>query len=211
MQLVFEFKSYWLAGTGNDAGAYADNLAVKNNHALPYLPARTQKGQIRDAFLSAENNGWFSEFNKQFKTKLTNVLFGIESRNGKSGQGVLQFSNAEMCENEIAFFLEPVDPHESAQRKRCLFTLLNSTAIDDQGKAKPYSLRSNEVVVPITLYGTLTTQTLHLEPILRKTVDENLSNWFEQVLPLVTHIGAQKHRGLGEVIVDLVQGKEKTI
>ncbi|MDN3686066.1 hypothetical protein QW180_30925 [Vibrio sinaloensis] len=58
----------------------------------------------------AENNGWFSEFDKQFDTSLTGLLFGSESRDGKNGQGVLQFSNAELSDNEKkAFFsLSPI-------------------------------------------------------------------------------------------------------
>lgn len=208
MQLVFEMRSYWLAGTGNDAGAYADNLAAKDRNALPYLPAKTQKGQIREAFQLAEDNAWFSEFNQHFDTKLTDILFGIESRDVLNGQGVLQFSNAELSDNEKAFFLTPETERKRRQRINCLFALLNSTAIDAKGNAKLHSLRSYEVVVPMTLLGELFTQTQHLDPEISKVIEQNLPVWFDQVLPLITHIGAKKQRGLGEVIVTLARQKE---
>ncbi|MFB9214421.1 RAMP superfamily CRISPR-associated protein [Vibrio sinaloensis] len=207
MQLVFEMQSYWLAGTGSDAGAYADNLSSKDRHGLPYIPAKTQKGQLREAFQLAENNGWFSEFDKQFDTSLTGLLFGSESRDGKNGQGVLQFSNAELSDNEKAFFLEPDSIEESNARKSCLFTLINSTAIDEMGKAKTYSLRSYEVAIPMTLISQLVAQSQHLPSILREVIDQQLASWLDSVLPLVTHIGAKKQRGLGEVAINLVPEK----
>ncbi|WP_047044080.1 RAMP superfamily CRISPR-associated protein [Vibrio mexicanus] len=204
MQLVFDMQSYWLAGTGSDAGAYADNLANKDHHGLPFLPAKTQKGQIREAFKLAEDNGWFTDFTQQFDSKLTQILFGVESRDGRNGQGVLQFCNAELSDNEKGFFLQG-DSTEKKQRINCLFTLLHSTAIDELGKAKPYSLRSYEVAVPMTLHGKLDASTQHLEPAVRQAVTQHLPTWLEQVLPLVTHIGAKKQRGLGEVNIRLVQ------
>lgn len=207
MQLVFDMTSYWLAGTGNDAGAYADNLATKDGNGLPYLPAKTQKGQFREAFQLAEDNGWFEQFYRQFNASLTALLFGVESRDGQNGQGILQFSNAELSDNEKAFFLEPISDQEKKDRKHCLFTLINSTAIDTTGKSKAYSLRSYEVVVPMTLIGELTAQTQHLPSNIRNTIEQHLTIWLDQVLPLITHIGAKKQRGLGEVKINRVQGQ----
>ncbi|TMX31123.1 hypothetical protein DA096_21595 [Vibrio rotiferianus] len=203
MLLVYNMQSYWLAGTGNDAGAYADNLATKDRDGLPFLPAKTQKGQIREAFQLAEDNDWFNEFHHEAHTSLTELLFGSESRDGKNGQGILQFTNAELSENEKGFFLQG----NEKERKNCLFTLHNSTAIDETGKAKAYSLRSYEVVVPMTLIGNLAVHTQHLPTGIRNTISEHLPEWLNQVLPLVTHIGAKKQRGLGEVTVNLVHSK----
>ncbi|WP_418641475.1 RAMP superfamily CRISPR-associated protein [Vibrio chaetopteri] len=203
MRLIYNMQSYWLAGTGTDAGAYADNLAIKTPNRLPYLPARTQKGQLREAFELAEKNSWFEDFSLTFQGQnLTDLLFGTESRNGQHGAGVLLLSNAVLSDNEQRFFVSASDT-ENNTRTNALYDILTSTAIDDSGSAKMHSLRTYEVVIPVTLYAQLELQLHYLPPKIAHYIEQHIEKWLTLVLPLVTHIGAKKQRGLGEVIITL--------
>ena len=60
-RLTISFLSYWFVSTGNEQGAYADQLALKDSEGFPYIPGKTIKGVFREAFRLAGNSGWFSD------------------------------------------------------------------------------------------------------------------------------------------------------
>jgi CRISPR/Cas system CSM-associated protein Csm3 (group 7 of RAMP superfamily) len=195
--LTFDMQSFWHIGTGVEGGAYADALTLKNNSGLPYLPGKSIKGLLREAFRTANENAWFDT---EIKT-LENVLFGSEERSGVEAQGLLQFTNAQLSVGETAHFVE-----NSAYKKN-LYKVISSTAIEKKtGVAKEASLRNIEVCIPMTLHAYIEVNTSH--PTYQKyssEFTEKLFSWIENALSLVTEVGAKRHRGLGQTNVTLSQ------
>jgi CRISPR/Cas system CSM-associated protein Csm3 (group 7 of RAMP superfamily) len=194
LKVNFELQSYWHIGSGLEGGAYADALALKNNHGLPYIPGKSIKGLLKEAFTQAHDNGWFSE---NTSPGLITLLFGAEGPSGIKEQGLIQLSNATLSDDETNFFIN------TPQAKSNLFNVIASTAIDDAtGVAKETSLRSMEVVVPMNLSATLSINTNHpLYRIKENQIAEQMQSWLNITLTLITKLGAKRHRGLGQVIV----------
>jgi len=177
--LTFDIKSDWHIGNGQEGGAYADALVVKNHLNLPYLPGKSIKGLLRQAFQTAIENKWFGD-----ESTLA-TLFGCESA-GEHSQGALQIGSAQLSEHETDFLLE----NKTAIKH--LFKVLQSTSIDNKtGVAKQGSLRSMEIVVPMQLQAEIT---LNTELV-------NFQKWLKDAITLVTEFGAKRHRGLGQVTV----------
>ena len=57
LKLTVEILSYWHAGSGLGRGADLDALVLRNGDDLPYLPGRTLKGLLREAFMICEEMG----------------------------------------------------------------------------------------------------------------------------------------------------------
>ena len=50
IKYVIEFYSDWHCGSGLASGAEADAVVIKDKHGLPYVPGKTLKGLVREAF-----------------------------------------------------------------------------------------------------------------------------------------------------------------
>lgn len=125
------FHTYWHCGSGLAAGANVDALVVKDKDGMPFVPGKTIKGLVREAFsvLYAE-------------TDAVKQIFGIEGKVRSESF----FTNAVMDKNEQKFIV-------SQNAAPYMYKTLASTAIDDDGIAKDNSLRSIQVTVPCTLTG----------------------------------------------------------
>ena len=191
--LTFELLSYWHIGNGSEAGAYADALVLKDSHGLPYIPGKSIKGLLRQAFMTANDNQWFGTPS----CELMQLLFGDEKRSGEQAQGLIQLSSAHISAPEVAFFTQ------QPEAKSHLYQVLHSTAINEEtGVAQETSLRSMEVAVPMTLTAILTLNTLHPEYARPENqVCGQFGAWLSQAVTLVTELGAKRHRGLGKVLV----------
>lgn len=186
-----QFHNYWHIGTGRGSGYHIDALVEKDAHGLPYVPGKTLKGLLRDACFKL--NSWGH-------TMPMETLFGQrgdatdESRNDTS-IGALRFSSLELIEKD---FLAQRTKEVKKLRSH-LFTTLSSTAIDEEtGIARDKSLRMMEVTVPVTLIGEI--ELLHDIDELDTTQIKALLN---QAASLITHIGANKTRGLGAVTLEI--------
>lgn len=184
LRLKFDIQSDWHIGSGEEAGAYADALVLKNENGLPYLPGRSIKGLLREAMSLAQDNNdtqkktWFSEVT-------VDSLFGSEG-DGASTQGILSVNSAQLSDGEQTFLVQ------NPQAKSHLYRVIHSTAIDhESGVAKNMSLRSMEVSIPMTLFADITIN----------TDNSNAVDAIKRILPLITHLGAKRHRGLGAVFV----------
>ncbi len=177
LTLQFDIQSNWHIGSGDEGGAYADALALKDEQGLPYIPGRSVKGLLREAMSLACDNEWFDL--NQLKT-----LFGDEG-DGEFTQGKIAVSSATFSAGEKAYFVD------KPAAKKHLYQIQHSTAIDHQsGVVKNTSLRSMEVVVPLTLCSQIMINGSEADA--QAIID---------VLPLITHLGAKRHRGLGQVLV----------
>lgn len=197
IKLQWTFLTDWQSASGQEAGAYADQLCIKDAHNLPYLPGKSIKGLFRQAFRIAEDNGWFT----QAPDTLTALLFGAEGRAGVESQGILQFSNATLSDAEKTYFIE------HPEHSRHLFRVLHSTAIDsDTGVALSTSLRATEVAIPMPLTSVININAYHSN--LTKITDwqSSIPYFIDAVLPLIDVAGAKRRRGLGVVEVSVLQG-----
>ena len=189
--LNFNIKSDWHIGSGKEGGAYADALCLKNNEGLPYLPGKSCKGLLRDAFETAQNAGWIEQ-------NMVDLLFGVENREGIQQQGMLQIFNAQLCEQESHYIV-------SKKATKHLYRVVQYTAIDElTGTAKQSSLRSLEVTVPMLLTAEIRINIDHpayLENSNRVQIDEKFAQWLTSAISLISELGAKRHRGLGKVTV----------
>lgn len=196
MTIKAQFHSYWHIGTGRGAGKHLDALVEKDESGLPYVSGKTIKGLLRDAAFKLDT--WQG-------TNNVDLLFGSRTNDEGESQdetkpGILRFSNLELEEKE---FLSQTGQENLVSN---LYQVMTNTAIDQNtGSAKENSLRTMEVVIPVTLKGTVQI----INPIGEgahqdaqrnfKEIDSQLSKYAS----LVTHIGANKNRGFGRVTLQI--------
>lgn len=174
IKYTIHFLSYWHCGSGLSAGATLDELVIKDKNGMPFIPGRTIKGLVREA---AENYLRFS--GKQELIAMLNTAFGVEASTENNGKmGCMHFENAVLSEKEYAAIVEN-------EAQDYLYDKLTSTAIGKDGVVKDFSLRSMEVTVPCTLYGTII------------NVPEQLRTVLADSLGLIKRIGQKRNRGLG--------------
>lgn len=184
--LNIQIHNYWHAGSGKGRGADVDAVVLKSDAGLPYLPGRTVKGLLREGLQTCEDAGLV-------KTGRTDALFGTAAKEGKpdsSKSGLLFFGNAELPETAW------LSSSAGAPLQKALFTTLASTKIDENGIALDKTLRSIEVVVPVTLVAPI------------EGPDQD-SHWFEDISKachLVRAIGSHRTRGLGRCTCEIQKG-----
>jgi len=194
LKLSFAIESYWQAGSGRGGGAVVDALAQKDPLGLPKLPGRTVKGLLRDAVFRLETWG-------HAPAGLTIRLFGeIGVEQGvirlETTGGALAVSDARLPQVERDWLAGEA----RAQLRRGLFRYISSTAVDpEKGTARRGSLRSVEVVVPVTLEA----QVEVIKPELLEA-EPAWQDHLERALPLVHAVGTSRSRGLGRVEVRVV-------
>lgn len=186
LAISFSIQSPWHIGSGEEGGAYADSLMLKDGVGLPYVPGKSIKGLFREAFMQAAENHWFDG---ALDESAIHTLFGHEGNNTFT-QGVLHFSSATLSEPEQAYF------HNNKKSSAQLFRVVQSTAIEfTSGVAKNSSLRALEVAVPMDLQATVSWDV--------NPYQDQLASWLSACSCLILALGAKRHRGLGVVRVEL--------
>ena len=163
MQYKITFLDYWHLSSGLSGGAKYDNSVIKDDDGFPFVPGKTIKGLLREYA-----QGDFLQ-----------VCFGNE------GDKIAQcyFNNATLSnatkENSKNFL-----PH--------FFDFISSTKINQNGVAEDGSLREIEVVIPLSLYGSI----------------DNLPKEFElqmiETLKKIKRIGLNRSRGLGRCKIEII-------
>ena len=169
-----EFLDYWHLSSGLSAGAKLDSTVVKDKDGLPYLSGKTLKGLSREMAELLDNEAFVTE------------CFGAEGVE----MGVCYFSNATL-NDEIA---GEIKEHNLQER---LYDVIASTKIGSEDKFKngkqiekkdiavDNSLREIEVVVPLTLEGTI------------DDVPTQYKEQMIQALKMIKRMGLNRNRGLG--------------
>jgi len=190
--LRIDIHSYWHPGTGRGSGFHLDAVTHEDAGGLPCLPGRTLKGLLRDALLRAETWGW-----PDVPADSTVRLFGPLGREGmETDFGLLWVSDATLPASVAGYLASgagrPLVPG--------LYREHFSTAIEHEtGVAEHRSLRGMRVVVPLELEAEIGT--------VRETHD--LPDWRQRltaVLPLVSAVGAHRHRGFGRAVLSWKEG-----
>ncbi len=177
MKYKIYLLSDWHCGSGLSAGAESDAEVLKNENNLPYIPGKTIKGLLRDAFWEMPE--------KYTPREAVEQLFGWEEKDKdgndkvkRTHNGSIFFSNATLSEAEQ----EEIVP----QLADFLYRNITSTTIDEKGVAKPKTLRTMEVCMPVILEG-------HIDGI--KNDEEKAL--LGKVMKWVRHLGVNRNRGLG--------------
>ena len=192
--LNLSIQSNWFVGSGREAGAYADLLMLKDEHGMPFLPGRSLRGLLRNAFNQASANNWFGNQSQE----LVQLLFGQEGTEGLASQGVLQISSATLAAHEYQAIVS------KPELKSFLFRRVTSTAIDETtGAALEGSLRSMEVAVPVNLVAEVSLNQAHPDYSQMLALDVDINQALDACAALITHIGGHRYRGFGQCLVSV--------
>ncbi|MFA7083896.1 MAG: RAMP superfamily CRISPR-associated protein [Arcobacteraceae bacterium] len=131
LKYKIKFFDYWHLSSGLSSGAKLDSTVVKDKENIPYVPAKTIKGLVKQtAELLYANDDFIKH------------CFGVQGKD----MGKCYFANANLdktTKDEIVF--------NNLQDN--LYDVIASTKIGENGIAIDNSLREIEVVVPLTLEG----------------------------------------------------------
>ena len=167
MTYSITFYDFWHLASGTSAGVSLDSLVVKDRYGLPYVPGKTLKGLVREHMELLDRDG-------------ADRILGTEG----NGEAKSYFSNATLDSATVSYL------KENEMLARHLFDKVTSTRIDSSGIADDKTLREIEVVVPLTLYGTIE---CHAD-------DEKL---IAESLMMVKQMGLNRNRGLGRCKVEV--------
>lgn len=182
-----QFQSMWHIGTGRGSGQNLDALVEKDASGLPYVSGKTLKGLFRDAFYKLDTWQDSSHTDELFGTRTATT----EQTRDNTQAGILRFNNLELIEKDYLQAHKDLIPH--------LFKTHASTAIEfETGSAKEKSLRIMEVAIPVGLHGEIS-----ILPNNKNYSPEAVLEHLQQAASLITHIGANKNRGFGRVIVEV--------
>lgn len=189
------FHSLWHCGSGESKGADLDNLVIKDERGLPFIPGKTIKGLVRDGM----------ETLKEVQPGFINgasllKLFGTEAKADESGfdtttyktSAVTFFTNAVLDGGLLDYLAVKTDLQEH------LFVKIASTRINDTtGTAVDKSLRSIEATVPLELYGEII------------GVPDEEADKIVMAMKMVKRMGTGRSRGLGRCTFEITEGGAK--
>lgn len=178
-----DFLSFWHCGSGLGAGSKSDSDCLKDANGLPFIPGKTIKGLVREAFEDLCKMQQLEDFLD---------LFGLEDQSADylAQQSKLLFSNATLEKKEqediLVYKLTPY-----------LYRNITSISIDPMRHvAESGSLRVKEVCVPVSLVGSIEYRgEQDIEPLLAKS------------LKLIRSMGVNRNRGLGRCNFSLLTEK----
>lgn len=210
--LRIDFHGFWHCGTGRGASAAIDAVVTRDHLGLPYVPGRTIRGVLRDAVRQFEASGRFSGFER--------ALFGSQGYVPTAGReepthepgtdpGRLTITSATM-EPAIVDWFEAhrragtLHGGQAEAARATLFQTLAMTAIDETtGTAADKTLRTVEVVVPLTLRASVGLRAAHPGVAASPAIDTEWTDAVRQACVLVGALGAGRKRGLGRCLITL--------
>jgi CRISPR/Cas system CSM-associated protein Csm3 (group 7 of RAMP superfamily) len=179
-----EFYDFWHIGSGQHSGVVADAIVSKTKNNLPFIPGRTLKGLLREAaeVLNSLNGG------ELVSSEFIESVFGNETTATETNKAISFFSNAYLSNNLSEKLV-------NSKLSSNLYRLLSSTALDDKGQAKKGSLRTLEVTIPLTLYGS----------VIDVPNEQNYSSQLEHCFNYVKRMGVNRNRGLGACNLEILK------
>ncbi|GAA3657885.1 RAMP superfamily CRISPR-associated protein [Flavivirga jejuensis] len=181
MKVELKFYSNWATGTGKTGGS-KDSVVIKDNDGLPFIPGRTFKGLVRDAYRACGFTNEISLFGQE-------IEIDVEIENKKLKEGALRF-NSVVVSNALRPKILPYKKH--------LFTTKTATALSDK-QAVNHSLRKNEIVIPIRL----TTEIVYNKD--NRELNPKDKEEITFALKMLKRVGEKRHRGLGQCIATVIE------
>ncbi len=178
-----EFFSCWHCGSGLSAGADVDALVIKDKNGIPFIPGKTIKGLLREAVEEI----LYSEVEDAHSVdELIKESFGLFVDKNNFRKGSMFFTNAELSPSLQSKI-------QTVQLEKYLYTSIASTAIEENGIAKDFSLRKIQLVVPCELYGTI------------MNVPDNMEEILAKGLKFIKRVGVNRNRGLGRCSLSVIE------
>lgn len=182
MKLKIKLYSFWATGTGK-AGGSLDSIVLKDKDNLPYIPGKTLKGLLRDAY--AEIGG------KNEETLFGHSKAGVNDYLKKSdlATGILRFNSAKVLENRS----------EIIQYSNFLYHTKTAISLDGNGQAEHQSVRKNEMTIPIAL---------EVDLYYKNIIPEEKDNlkYTEEIIKackMLRLLGEKRYRGLGRCKIEV--------
>jgi CRISPR/Cas system CSM-associated protein Csm3 (group 7 of RAMP superfamily) len=201
--IEFQILTWWHPGTGRGDGAVADAVAHRGEDELPLVPGRTVKGLVRDACACAAQAGILSadEIVALFgsgpprDTSADTRVPQLEEARFHTKAGSLRFSSARLGQTRDKQTEWSSWARTNKRSVRELTAYVASTEIEkDTGIAKDKTLRTIEVVVPLTLFAFVRGP----ESGPWEKIDQSLRLFLRK-------LGSHRNRGLGRVHARLVK------
>lgn len=174
MKLKIELLSFWAIGTGKVGGSL-DSIVRKDSDKLPYIPGRTLKGLLRDAY---QECGYTNEV-QLFGHKKGNIEDNISSDDLRTGS--LRFNTARITTNR----------EEIITYSNQLYHTKTAISLDENGQAEDKSLRKTEMTIPLILEVDL-----HYKNATKEDNDEDIEE-LKNTCKMLRFLGKKRHRGLG--------------
>lgn len=181
--ITINFIDYWHAGTGSTGKGDADMTTFRDDWGCPAMPMSQVKGILRE---TAETFGLLSDAE-------INSFFGQRSETGKyvAQESCISFiGNALLADDQRNW----LGDNKNKAYRDSLYSNQKSTAINKTtGTAKSNSLRSIEVVVPLTLQKTVSW--IEGEP---------PPDWIDKldtICAMTPSLGKAVHDGFGRAVV----------
>lgn len=183
MKIEIKLYSFWSAGSGKVGGSL-DSIVLRDKDNLPYIPGRTFKGLLRDAYNECG-----------YKNK--NALFGyniFEKDNDYSKEdlkkGNLRFNSVKVLTNRAEII--PIAYQ--------LYRTKTAISLDENKQADDGSLRKTEMTIPLTLEVDL-----HYKNGCQPKDGNSDIEDLESACKMLRFLGEKRHRGLGRCKITIVE------
>lgn len=177
-----QFHTYWHCGSGLASGADADLLVIKDKDGMPYVPGKTVKGLLREAFDLL--------YPEKISTDSYKAVFGIKEDKGSGRRSESFFEDATLPKQEHDYIV-------SLRQSQFLYQSLSSTAITDEGVADANTLRKIQVCIPCELEGEIL------------NVPDEITSDISRALLYIKRLGAWRNRGLGRCTFEPLKNSKK--
>ena len=177
IKYILKFYSDWHCGSGLVGGAEVDDLVIKDNEGLPYVPGKTIKGLIRETVVDFLGLTYGKEI-PQEKTEAFYKSFGCAGNGSSDIKGSAFFTNAELGSDERKWI-------KDTHTQKFLYGSQAFVKISETGIAVDHSLREMEKVIPCTLEGEIV------------DLDEHIVDEVKWGMKAVKRLGADRNRGFG--------------
>jgi CRISPR/Cas system CSM-associated protein Csm3 (group 7 of RAMP superfamily) len=184
-KIAIKFLSDWIVSSGLGDGSRADQVLVRDENGLLFLPGRSVKGILREASreLEAAASGT--------QDGMTDKVFGGNKSGATRNPGIIRVGRGEL-EDDPRKVLNVLTEADRRLFVTDLTVVRSQTAIsEDTGTAKDKSLRRIECGVP----GITFISNVEIE---EKDVDSmDYASYLGKVCRMVRVMGAGRYRGLG--------------
>ncbi len=188
-----EFFDYWHVGTGLVSGANSDALVQKDKEDRPFIPGKTLKGLLREAAETLKSLN-----HEKITDDFIQDVFGERNLVNEEASGTKRIEKEAKSFFGNATLSASLQNDITKSKAKFLYQQIASTAIEKNGQAKDYSLRSIEVTVPLVLYASIS------------GFNKDYKEAMTACLSWIKRMGLNRNRGLGRCQFKILAKKQNT-